>query len=669
MSKYPMVSVEEALGAVMDAVEPLDVEKVPLVRKAAYGGSAHSPALGRVVARAVVADAEHPPFAAAISDGYAFAATGQVMKLRLEEREQLCGGAYSSRPLGSGDCCYIATGAPLPHLADCVAKEEDCDVDGAHRTVVVPALAPRADVRAKGSDWKAGDVLVEAGDCVSPADVAILAAAGQGDVVAHRLPRVVVFSTGDELYAPDHERDKGAKYDPRVMVRDANRAGLIALLSGKGDAEGGAEVFDGGVLKDDAQTLRHALDGAVKQYDVVVTTGGASVGRADHAKAVLEHADRCVVKFGRLHMKPGKPTTFATLDAGSFDKAEARRDARWLFALPGNPVSALVTARLLVVPALKRLRGFGEADAAPTEVRLRLDHDVALDAVRPEFHRVALEWRDDGAAVDWSHAPFRFRNATGELVATSTGNQRSSRLLSMRGAAALACLPERGRASLVAPGAVKALPAGACVPGLLLGPVPPLVVHGDAPFLRAPGRAVHHGSATSKIGHVAERDVPKVAAVALVNGVGDEATIRAHVVTRVDAANAAAAVIARATGLAMYVRDGPPVVRANDAPTIHAALATRADEATVLVVCGGLDVNPNSPPVAKALDDARKAPGLARAMALVDDNPLEVPMAAILGSTLVLVLPTPATRAARCARAAAPALPAILAQLKGPHAQ
>ena len=659
-SRYPMVSVEEAVGAVMDAVAPLEPERVPLVRKSVYHGTT-APALGRVLAARVVADAPHPPFAAAISDGYAFQASGQVMKLRLEDRPALCGAPFSGRPLGSMDCCYVATGAPLPNLADCVAKEEDCEVSAGQKTVVVPALAPRTDVRVPGSDWDAGDVLCDKGTVVAPADLAILAAAGHHEVAAHRLPKVVVFSTGDELWSPE----TGHKYDQRTMVRDANRYGLIGLLGGHGEGQAGAEVHDGGIVEDKEFALRSALREAVKHYDVVVTTGGASVGRADHAKAVLESADRGTVHFGRLHMKPGKPTTFATLDAGSFDKDEKGREKRWLFALPGNPVSALVTAQLLVVPALKRLKGFGEAAACPTEVRLALDHDLPLDGARPEYHRVSLEYRDEGdGGSDWSAAPYRFRRAAGSLAATSTGNQRSSRLLSMRGAHALACAPERGRAPLVAAGAGKALPAGTAVPGLLLGPCPPLVPESDAPFLLGGDRARKRAAVVA-----AEADAagaPKVAAVAVVSGAGfAESELRAHVVTRVDAANAAAAVIARSTGLALFVRDGPPVIRADDPAEIRAQLVNRAGEAAVLVVCGGLDVGSASPPTPRALDEARKAPGLARAMALADDDPLQSPIAAIMGDTLVLVLPAPATRAARCARAVAPALPTILAQLKG----
>jgi gephyrin len=438
--------------------------------------------------------------------------------------------------------------------------------------------------------------------------------------------------------------------------------GLIALLGGQGDYEAGAEVFDGGVVKDTAETFQAALAKAVEKCDVIVTTGGASVGRADYAKSVLEGADRCVVRFGRLHMKPGKPTTFATLDSHSFgcDETSGPRQKRWLFALPGNPVSALVTASLLVVPALRRLRGIAESACLPPEIRLKLAGDVVLDPVRPEYHRVGLEWHDsEGGARDWSTAPYRYRNSQGEFVGASTGNQRSSRLLSMRGADALACLPERERASLVSVGAKRVLPAGTTVAGLLLGPQPPLLSTGEAPFF-----VTSDQRAASTQDHACHSDVRKVTAVAVVARAGDDNKIRADVVTRVDAANAAAAVIARATGLAMFVRDGPPVIRANDAATILAQLSERAKEASILVVCGGLEMLPDEPPTAKALANARRAPGLARAMAVADDEPLETPIAAILDATLVLVLPGPATRAARCARAAAPALPTILKQLR-----
>ena len=184
------------------------------------------------------------------------------------------------------------------------------------------------------------------------------------------------------------------------------------------------------------------------------------------------------MRFGRLHMKPGKPTTFATLDSRSFSDDDVEGEKRWAFALPGNPVSALTTASLLVVPCLKRLQGVARSSCGPAELPVTLSSSVSLDAVRPEFHRVALSLRGG----DGNAEPYRVRHS-GEIVAASTGVQRSSRLLSMRGAHALACLPERGRARLVAPGATSSLPAGTTVPGLLIAAPPPLVA--GAPFLAA----------------------------------------------------------------------------------------------------------------------------------------------------------------------------------------
>ena len=193
----------------------------------------------------------------------------------------------------------------LPKRTSSLVAARRCDASG--DLIKLPALAPGADVRAAGCDWAAGDELAAAGRPLTAADVAILAASGRESVDAVRRPRVRVFSSGEEVWTPA----KGP-FDASKHVRDANRAGLAALLAPH------AEVSDGGVLPDDFEAWIDALRDAVRACDVVVTTGGASVGRADHAKAALEAAARGRVAFGRLHMKPGKPTTFATLDANSY---------------------------------------------------------------------------------------------------------------------------------------------------------------------------------------------------------------------------------------------------------------------------------------------------------------------------------------------------------------
>ena len=614
-AKYPMVAVDAALAIVLEHTAPLPTERVPLLEH----GTA--PALRRCLAERIEAAAPFPRFRAAISDGYCCKAIGEAQTLHDDGSKQLAG--TSATLLRQGACRYITTGAPLPDGSNAVAKQEHCARNGAE--VSLPALKPGADVREVGSDWALGDELCSASTPLTPSDIAILAAAGHDSVEVYRRPRVRVFSSGAELHVD-------GPFDATRQIKDANRAGLIALLSDGSAFGGNAVVEDGGVLPDDLDAWTRSLGDALKTCDVVVTTGGASVGRADFAKKALEGASRSVVRFGRLHMKPGKPTTFATLDSRSFLDDEVEGEKRWAFALPGNPVSALTTASLLVVPCLKRLQGVARSRCAPCELPVTLSSPVSLDAVRPEFHRVALSLSGE----DGNAEPYRVRQS-GDIVAASTGVQRSSRLLSMRGAHALACLPERGRARLVAPGATSSLPAGTTVPGLLIAAPPPLVA--GAPFL----------SAASGVEATTPPPAPPidgvVVAVAIVGG-EEPADARAA------AATAGAEIVAAATGLRAATR--PPIRCADEIEAV-------ARDAAVVVACGGLGLAPREPCIAKALSAHRRAPGLARAMALASSDALEAPAAAIVGNALVLVVPE--ASAAACVRSVAKALPAIVSQL------
>jgi len=301
-------------------------------------------------------------------------------------------------------------------------------------------------------------------------------------------------------------------------------------------------------------------------------------------------------------------------------------------------VSALTTASLLVVPCLKRLNGVARARCALAEVPVTLSDSISLDAARPEFHRVALSLQ--GGTTD--NAPYRVRQP-GAIAAASTGVQRSSRLLSMRGAHALACLPERGRAHLVAPGATTALPAGTTVAGLLIAAPPPLVA--GAPFLSsAPPPPPAAATVDANTRHASG----VVVAVAIA---GEEQSADA----RAAAAAAGAAAVAAATGL--RVSTSPPIRGAAPLAALEALAAT----ATVVVACGGLGLNPQEPAFAKALAAHRRAPGLARAMALAAGDALEAPAAAIVGEALVLVVPEGSAFA--CVRSVARALPLIIDQL------
>ncbi|KAJ8608394.1 hypothetical protein CTAYLR_008159 [Chrysophaeum taylorii] len=546
---YPMRGVNEALGAVLACCAPLEEIEVPA-----------KDACGYVVCEDVVAPAPYPFFDTTISDGYAVRSAETPCTLRVGYA--VLAGNKPPRPLDPGECCYVATGAPLPEGADAV-----CDVESAAEaatsssvesaaeaatssSVRVPVVPKGKDVRRRGSDHEAGEVLIPRGAVLRPWDLGILATVGRDRVRVRRRPRVKLFSTGDELRGP---------YDPACKVRDANRPALEALLGGAGDHEGGAIVVDGGIVADSPEALGAALDA---DCDVLVTTGGVSVGRADFAKPLLE-ARGAKIHFGRLHMKPGKPTTFATLENGSL-----------YFGLPGNPVSAVVTSLLLVVPALKKLRGFPRDRCVPPHLECDLGEDVTLDEIRPEYRRVRV---DD------------FR------VVRSTGFQRSSRLVSMHGADALAWLPDRRAA------ATSTLRAGARVSALLVSPLPPA-----RPSFFFPER---------------------------------ETTT--HLRSDDD----------------LFKLPRTDLLPADDHLADNIRLSD--DNVSLIVVCGGIGLVQSAARQIDLVCD-RPAPALARAMATALADPLQQPLAALRGTTLVIAVPENPTLSKRCLDAIRPALHAFL---------
>ncbi|RYO77049.1 hypothetical protein DL762_009511 [Monosporascus cannonballus] len=437
-SPYPMVSVEEALARIREHVPaPLEVvvsrvdESLP----------------GAVLAEDVVAGENVPAFRASIVDGYAVVVPpdGNLRGVfPVVSVSHAAPGDGETRALREGEVARITTGAPLPPGATSVIMVEDtvlrtASEDGREeREVEILAegvVREGENVREVGSDVREGTTILRRGEHVSAVggEVGLLASVGAAEVRTYRRPVVGVLSTGDEVVP--HDRGGGLRLGE---VRDSNRVALLAAAR-----EAGFEALDLGIAADTAPgALEEGLRAGLRAADLVVTTGGVSMGELDLLKPTVERALGGRVHFGRVAMKPGKPTTFATVPV---EGGGGAADAKVLFALPGNPASALVTFHLFALPALHRMAGVGDGGEGLPRVRVGLAHDFPLDPARPEYHRAVVSAGADGA-----------------LTAASTGGQRSSRVGSLRGANALLCLPS---------GREGPLPKGSRVDALLMGPV------------------------------------------------------------------------------------------------------------------------------------------------------------------------------------------------------
>lgn len=428
-SPYPMLSVEDALSLI--------AEHTPQPSRATANVS---PALvGAVLAADVRAAEDVPAFRASIVDGYAvvvppggdmrgvYPVVGVSHAAAAAAEEEAGGGGREAaagtagtalRELREGQVARITTGAPLPPGATSVIMVEDTVLaarteDGAEEKeveILAQGVREGENVREVGSDLRRGEVILHEGEQVSAVggEIGLLASVGVAEVEVYRRPVVGVLSTGDEIV----EHDKGPlRYGE---VRDTNRPTLISAAR-----EAGYEVVDLGIASDQAGSLEEMLRDALRRVDLVITTGGVSMGELDLLKPTIERALGGTIHFGRVNMKPGKPTTFATVPVKN---NAGERVEKVVFSLPGNPASALVTFHLFVLPSLHQMSGISPPGL--TKVPVTLSHDFPLDKSRPEYHRAIVSVSGDGT-----------------LYATSTGGQRSSRVGSLKGANALLCMP------------------------------------------------------------------------------------------------------------------------------------------------------------------------------------------------------------------------------------
>ncbi len=348
-----LLPVDEALAKILDGVKPLSAEPVKLEN-----------AIGRVLATPVIAKRNQPPFAASAMDGYALRHVDQLKPLTLIGTSA-AGHAFKGH-IKPGTCVRILTGAPLPQGADTVVIQENVGRNGA--IIRVQTETPLAkNIRRAGLDFGRGDILLEANTKLRPRDLGLAAAGNAPTLKLRRQPHVVLFTTGDELVLPGH----AARAD---QIYSSNSHAIEAMATSLG-----ARVTNLGIIRDSLAATRAAIRKGLKA-DILVTTGGASVGDHDYVQEAFK-ASGIKINFWKIAMRPGKPFM------------HGRKGRLHVMGLPGNPVSALVTARLFLKPLVEAMLGLAPDEDAAVAI---LTEPLRQNDDRQDYIRAALTTAPDG---------------------------------------------------------------------------------------------------------------------------------------------------------------------------------------------------------------------------------------------------------------------------------
>lgn len=388
------LTVEEARSVILERIAPLPAENVALLDAA-----------GRVLAADVESAVAHPAWDNSAMDGYAvrsadISGASAAHPATLRVVEDVPAGGFPERSVGPGEAIKVMTGAPIPEGADGVTRVEYTEPGPEPGSIrVLDGSDAGRHIRKKGEDLQVGERPLRQGQLIGPAEIGVLAMLGQSMVRVHRRPRIAILATGDEL--ADLNEVALVRRGRRIM--NSNSYALAAQL-----ADAGAEPVLLGIARDDRESLREHLE-AARGCDALVTSAGLAVGEHDYVKEVLDDMG-IEFLFYRVKMRPGSPFTFGLLERMP------------VFALPGNPVSSMVTFEVLVRPAIYRMTGRGSTGRTP--IRVRLAEPISSKKGLTHFYRAVLE-----------------KIAEGGWRARLTGPQGSGILTSMAAADALLIIP------------------------------------------------------------------------------------------------------------------------------------------------------------------------------------------------------------------------------------
>ncbi|ROV59737.1 molybdopterin molybdotransferase [Vibrio ponticus] len=386
-----LMPIEEAMDKMLSRIKPIQTTlQLPLAE-----------ALGYVLAEDILSPIFVPPFDNSAMDGYAV----RINDLAESNTLPLAGKSFAGQPFegewAQGTCVRIMTGAKIPEGCDAVIMQENTQVTEQGILFLQEEVKPQSNIRPTGDDIKQGDIVLPKGARLSPRDIPMIASLGVSHVVVVRKPKVAFFSTGDELKPLGEPLADGQIYD-------SNRYGIKPLIENFG-----CEPIDLGIIPDCPQTLKETFEQAQMLADVVVTSGGVSVGEADYTKDILEELGE--IGFWKLAIKPGKPFAFGKLSTA------------WFCGLPGNPVSAVLTMYVLVQPMLAKLAGHTEWKA-PESIPATTKTAFKKAPGRTDYQRGIYSLED------------------GKFVVETTGNQSSGVFRSMSLANCFVVLErERGR--------------------------------------------------------------------------------------------------------------------------------------------------------------------------------------------------------------------------------